>query len=128
MSKIPNGGVPVAIGGFDIPQINAYSTAWTKEEAASFENWDFSDVTLYKGQRFSVSVTANNLTPEEKDGLISALSSRTVSLVCPDYSGTVKITGLNTKLSHANFYGKWYDVSFTAAAIELDELDSGGGL
>lgn len=126
MSKILNGGIVIQLGQYTLETINGYSPSWTDEETEAFENWDFSTVTVYKGQRFSASVTANNLSADDKAALITALSPRIIDAEFPDFSGKVKISGVSAVLTQGNFYGERYTVTFSAAAVDLTPI--GGGL
>lgn len=126
MSDVVNGGISIKLGSYTLRQISQYSPSWAFEEKETFENWDYTQVTVPKGRRFQLSVTANNMSPERKDELMNALFARTFSLICPDYSGMVKVTSVGNPLKKAGRFGKWYTVSFSLAALELK--DSGGSL
>lgn len=126
MSKAFNGGYSLKINGTEWKLLSGYSPSWTEEEQENFENYDFTTVTAYKGIRFSAAFKVSKLSEDDKDALLTLLAPRTVSLECPDYTGTVKVSGVSAELTAANHLGKWYDVSFSAAAAALTPL--GGGL
>lgn len=126
MSDIINGGITITLGTYVLQQMSQYSPSWTYEEKETFENWDFSEVTVPKGRRFQLSVTANNMSPERKDALMKALFVRQFNLICPDYEGVVKVTSVSLPIKTATRFGTWYTVSFSLAAVGL--VDSGGSL
>ena len=125
MSKEFNGGYTLKIGGLTWDLLNGYSPSWTEEEQENFENYDFSNVTTYKGIRFLAAFKIKKLSEEDKDTLLKAIEPRIISIECPDYTGTVKISGVSAELTTANHLGKWYDVSFSAAAAALTPLGDG---
>lgn len=127
MSESVNGGITVKIDDFEIKQLNRYDVSWEYEEAERFENWDFTTVTVPKGYRFNLSLTANNLTPEKKTALMKKLFARVFTLDCPDFNGVVELTGsVGAPVKIANRFGTWYNVSFSVAAVSLDA--TGGSL
>lgn len=126
MAKVYNGGISIKIGNTVFETINGYSPSWTEETAEEFENYDFTTVTAYKGVRFSASFKFEKLSEDDKNTLLSVISPRTVTIECPDFTGTVNISGVLANLDHANYYGIYYTVSFNAAAAALTSL--GGGL
>ena len=126
MSKELNGGYSLKIGGEEWPLLNGYSPSWTEEEKENFENYDFTNITVYKGVRFSAAVKVNKLSEEDKGKLLALLAPRVVDMELPDYVGKVKVSGVAAELTSANHLGKWYDVSFNAAAVGLKPI--GGGL
>lgn len=126
MSKEFNGGYTIKINGTEWELLNGYSPSWTEEEAENFENYDFSNFTQLKGVRFSAAFKVGNLSEEDKGTLLDLLAPRLVSIECPDYKGNVKISGVSAELIAAKSLGKWYSVSFNAAAVALTPL--GGGL
>lgn len=126
MSDIINGGISITLGTYVLQQISQYSPSWTYEEKETFENWDFSEVAIPKGRRFKLNVTANNLNPERKAALMNALFERQFNLICPDYTGIVRVTSVSLPIKKATRFGTWYDVSFSVAAVAL--VSSGGGL
>ena len=126
MSKVFNGGYTLKIKGTEWELLNGYSPSWTEEEQENFENHDFTNVTVYKGIRFSAAFKVKKLSEEDKAALLKLLAPRIIDIECPDYTGKVKISGVSAELTSANHLGKWYDVSFNAAAAALTPL--GGGL
>ncbi len=126
MSKTYNGGISVKINNTLIDTNNGYSPSWTDEKAEDFENHDFTTVTAYKGVRFSASFKIAKLSEEDKTALLALIAPRTVTLECPDFTGTVNISGVSANLDHANHLRTCYTVSFTAVAAALTPL--GGGL
>ena len=126
MSDIINGGITITLGTYELKQISQYSPSWNYEEKETFEGWDFSEVTVPKGRRFQLTVTANNLSPERKDALMKALFKRQFNIVCPDYTGIVRVTSVNLPIKTATRFGTWYTVSFSVAAVGLE--GSGGSL
>ncbi len=125
MYKIPNGGIAVKIGSYTLDLISSFSPSWEDEVQREFENWDFSTVTVYKGKRWTASITSGTLDTVEKDKLLSALSPRVVDFSSPDFSGPVRIENVSAELSSANFMGHYWVVSFTAAAVELSPVSGG---
>lgn len=126
MSDIINGGITITLGSYVLKQISQYSPSWGFEENETFENWDYSQITIPKGRRFQLSVTANNLNSERKNALMNALFERTFVIICPDYTGTVRVTNVSLPIKKATRFGTWYTVSFSVAAVGLE--GSGGGL
>ena len=126
MSDLINGGITITLGSYELQQISQYSPSWAFEEKETFENHDFTQVSIPKGRRFQLAVTANNLNTERKNALLNALFARVFDLVCPDYSGKVRVTGVSQPIKTASRFGVWYSVSFTLAAVGLE--GSGGSL
>ena len=112
-----NGGISVKLGSYTLKCINSYEASWS-DETEEFENWDYSTVTLYKGRRFKLSVSAI-LEESGKDDLITALSAHTLNIVCPDYEGEVAINSVSAPIQSSNFMGTYYKISFSATATEL---------
>ena len=126
MPDIINGGITITLGTYVLQQISQYSPSWDYEEKDTFENWDYSQIIVPKGRRFKLSVTANNLSPERKDALMKALFARQFNIVCPDYTGIVRVTAVSLPIKTATRFGTWYTVSFSVAAVGLE--GSGGSL
>nr|DAU71508.1 MAG TPA: hypothetical protein [Caudoviricetes sp.] len=126
MSKNFNGGYALKLGETEWKLLSGYSPSWEEVEAENFENYDFKNITAYKGIRFSAGFKVSKLSEEDKNALLAALAPRNIYMECPDYKGNVKISSVSAELISANHMGKWYSVSFNAAASELMPL--GGGL
>ena len=126
MSDIINGGITITLGTYKLQQISQYSPSWSFEEKETFENWDFTQVSVPKGRRFNLSVTASNMNAERKNALMAVLFKRVFDIECPDYSGTVKITSVSLPIKKSTRFGTWWTVSFSVAAVGLE--GSGGGL
>ena len=126
MSESLNGGMIIKLDDYELKQISDYSPSWGFENGDSFENWDFSTISIDIGRRFRLSVTARNLTIEKKDELLNVLYKRDISLECLDYKGAVRVTSLGLPVTSCNFFGTFYNVNFSVAAVGL--TGSGGGL
>jgi len=126
MSEVLNGGMIIKLDDYELKQISDYSPSWDFEEGDSFENWDFTTIHHDKGRRFMLSVTAKNLTIAKKDELLKVLYKRDINLECLDYIGAVRVTSLGLPVTSCNFFGTFYNVSFSVAAVGL--TGSGGGL
>lgn len=125
MSKAYNGGITITLGDYELETINGYDAEWEDIEAENFENWDFSNVTEYKGRRFSCTVSAAKLSAEDKAALLTALSPRIIRMKCPDYEGMVKISNVSAELTNAKIFGERYTVNFSAAAVALVPVSGG---
>ena len=115
LSVIPEGGTAV-----QIPTVTSYQPAW-ETQSESFETWDYTTHTSYKGDRFSVSVTTGIMPQADMTALRAALLHHEFTLVCPEFpSGLpVRLTSLSQPLEVANFGRKFYRISFAVASVAL---------
>ncbi len=129
MSELTNGGISITLGNYVLPYISGYTARWEDEaDGNSFENWDFRRKEYIKGRRFYLDITTAPLDEDKCKELLSVLYQRTFKLTCPEYEGTVRVNGVSAPLAAAGFLGKWYTVSFTAAAVALEGIPDSGGL
>ncbi len=54
MSKHSNGGTTLYLGDYELTLLNGYTASWETETEDTFENWDYTEVEIVKGRRFSL--------------------------------------------------------------------------
>jgi hypothetical protein len=127
-----NGGITLAISrtnttALTISTVTSYQPSW-ETVSESFEQNDPSlgTYTLYRGDRFTASVTTGILTLSEMETLRSALLQHEFTLYCPEFPATqsgggifVRLTSLSQPLEVANYGRKYYRMSFAVAAVAL---------
>lgn len=124
MSKRHNGGITLTIGSgtsaVTIDVISSYDVQWVSEDE-TFEQWDYSTNTIHKGDRFTATIGTGYMTASDMATLRSALLAHTFLFTCPEYPSGVQVnlTSLSQPLQSANFYGTYYSMQFSVAAVGL---------
>lgn len=125
MSERYNGGITLSItpsGGtaVTIPTVTSYDPTW-ETESESFEAYDYSTHTSYKGDRFNLSVTTGVMTQTEMNTLRAALLTHEFTLICPEFTSglAVRLMSLSQPLEVANYGRKYYRLSFAVASVAL---------
>lgn len=142
MSKTYNGGIKLKFSKTvnnstvtkTIDTVQNYGVSW-ETESESFEKYDFSICTIYKGDRFTASITTGATDETELSQLRYFLlhtAGREFTMYCPEFPETqngggidVRLTSLSQPLEAANYGRKFYRLSFSVAAVGLQ---NGGGL
>ena len=129
MSKY-NRGIVVTVeveSGTDIVlETISYQPSW-ETVTESFEKQDFSTYSIYKGARFSATVTTGLLNKTDADILRAALLKHQFEFACPEFpSGTdVILTSLSyptaADLEPSSIYAgqEWYQITFSVQAVSL---------
>lgn len=114
----PTIGEPVT---FTMDTVSSYAPEWQWEDE-TFENYDFSTVTLSKGRRFSCTLTTGLLDSTDLAGLRAVLIHRKLTFICPDYpSGiTVYVQSVSQPMAASNIYGTYSRITITLAAVSVD--------
>ena len=129
MSKY-NRGIIVTVevtNGTDIEiETLKYDPTW-ETLTESFEKQDFSIYSIYKGARFSATVTTGLLSKYDAEALRTALLKYHFKFTCPEFpNGTdVVLTSLSfptaADLDPSNLYvgQEWYQITFAVQAVSL---------
>ena len=114
----PTIGEPVT---FTMDTVSSYDPEWQWEDE-TFENYDYSTVTLSKGRRFSCTLTTGLLDSTDLAGLRAVLIHRKLTFICPDYpSGiTVYVQSVSQPMAASNIYGTYSRITMTLAAVSVD--------
>lgn len=124
MSKY-NRGITVTVGTISIVT-ESYQPQW-QTVTESFEKYDYSTVSIFKGNKYTASVTTGLLTHSEMIALRNALLVNSFTFKAPDLP-TAGLTVQTTNISNptaADLYGtEYYQMSFSIAAVAL--TNSGG--
>ena len=124
MSKY-NRGMSVTVGSIPIVT-ERYEPQW-QPVTETFEKYDYSTVSIFKGNKYTASVTTGLLTQSEMIALRNALLVNSFTFKAPDLP-TEGIAAQTTSISNptaADLYGaKYYQMSFSIAAVAL--TNSGG--
>lgn len=103
----------------------SYQPQW-EQVVESFEKYDYSTVSIMKGNKFSATVTTGLMTKANMTTLRNALLANTFSFKCPEFpSGTtVRVSSISFPTAADNYGTEYYQVSFSVAAVAL--TNSGG--
>ena len=88
----------------------------------SFENYDYSTCTLYKGDRFSCNIETGLLTEAQMQALRFALLHNEFVMICPEYPTTgadVRLTSISFPIAADNYGTKWYRINFAVVAVAM---------
>lgn len=88
----------------------------------SFENYDYSTCTLYKGDRFSCSIETGLMNEADMQALRFALLHNEFVMICPEYPTTgaaVRLTSISFPTAADNYGTKWYRISFAVVAVAM---------
>ncbi len=87
----------------------------------SFEKYDMSTVSIYKGDRFSVNIETGLMNASDMQALRFALLHNEFTLICPEYpSGTtVSLKSISFPTACDNYGTKWYRINFAVVAVAL---------
>ena len=129
MSKY-NRGIVVKVGvtggtAITLETLN-YQPSW-ETITETFEKQDFSTYSIYKGARFSATVTTGLLNKTNADTLRAALLKHQFEFTCPEFpNGTdVILTSLSyptaADLEPSSIYAgqEWYQITFAVQAVSL---------
>ncbi len=112
-----NGGTSVKLGDYELKVITSYEVKFTPE-SESFTNWNYETVDIYKGERFSATITTI-ADSTEKTELISVLNTHAFKLTSPDYTGNVVVSSVTAPIKSSNFAGTYYKITFKLTATTL---------
>lgn len=124
MSKY-NRGTTVTVGTIPIVT-ERYEPSW-QTVTETFEKYDYSTVSVFKGNKFSASITTGLMTKSEMQTLRDALLVNSFTFKAPDLpsDGIAVQTSSISYPTAADLYGtQYYQMSFSIAAIAL--TNSGG--
>lgn len=125
-----NGGITLAVSrdnttALTISTVTSYQPSW-ETVSESFEQSDCSTYTIYKGDRYTASVTTGIMTLLEMETLRSALLQHEFTFYCPEFPAAqnsggifVRLTSLSQPLEVANYGRKYYRLSFAVAAVAV---------
>lgn len=118
-----NGGYSITIGSHTLRAISAYKATWRNvyDTANSFTDYSGNTVKTLRGRQFELAVKTAPLVWDDYTALINALkpSNNDISVVCPDYTGTMVCDEMPADLKQANFLNTRYSVSFTLVAKSI---------
>lgn len=98
MSIYHNGGISVTIGGTSVETVSSYSVSKHRGESVTFTD---------------ISITTGVMSQADAQVLLAKGQNETAAVVCPDYSGTMYLTGVSMDLVSANIFGNYCRVSLT---------------
>lgn len=103
----------------------SYQPHW-QTVTESFEKYDYSTVSIFKGNKFSASVTTGLLTKSEMVALRNALLVNNFTFKCPEFTSGVSVqtSSISFPTAADNYGTEYYQMSFDVAAVAL--TNSGG--
>lgn len=118
MSKY-NRGIQVSVGTIDLVT-ERYEPQW-QTVTESFEKYDYSTVSIFKGNKFSANVTTGLLTKAQMVALRDALLVNSFTFKCPEFTSgiTVQTNSISYPTAADNYGTEWYQMSFNVAAVSL---------
>lgn len=135
-----NGGIKLELANstdtVTIDTIQTYDVSFTTE-CESFQMYDYSTHTSYKGDRFRANVTTGVMTLDDMKTLRDfLLRKKEFTMYCPEYpkvvdgqtvtgGKSVRITSVSQPLEVANYSRRYYRLTFSVEAIELDNNTGG---
>lgn len=140
MSKTYNGGIKlelVSTTSATIDTIQNYDVSY-QTESESFQQYDYSTYTIYKGDRYTANITTGVMSLSDMTALRNfLLTKKEFTMYCPEYPKiingqtvtggiSVRLTSLSQPLEVANYGRIYYRLSFSVAAVGL--INNGGGL
>lgn len=140
MSENYNGGIALELvkgtADVQIQTVQSYDVSYTTE-SESFQTWDHSTYTLYKGDRFTANITTGVMTLSDMSALRNfLLTKKEFTMYCPEYPKvegqtatggiSVRLVSISQPLEVANYGRTYYRLSFSVAAVGL--INNGGGL
>lgn len=135
-----NGGIKLELAEstntVTIDTIQRYDVSYTTE-SESFEMYDYSTHTSYKGDRFRADITTGVMSLNDMKTLRNfLLRKKEFTMYCPEYPKivdgqtvtggiSVRLTSLSQPLELANYGRVYYRLTFSVEAIELDNNTGG---
>lgn len=123
MSKY-NRGITVTVGTIPV-DTERYEPHW-QTVTETFEKYDYSMVSIFKGNQFSANITTGLLTKAQMIALRDALLVNSFTFKCPEFTDgiTVQTSSISFPTAADNYGTEYYQMSFSLAAVAL--TNSGG--